>query len=68
MTDAPAERTFVYRAIIPHASEPRIVLLRDAPDRFDLIGMRAHYGPGSVTVIVLEAEPPPRTVAVTVMT
>ncbi len=29
MTDAPAERTFVYRAIIPHASEPRIVLLRD---------------------------------------
>ncbi len=30
MTDAPAERTFVYRVIIPHASEPRIVLLRDA--------------------------------------
>lgn len=29
MTDAPAERTFVYRAIIPHASEPRIVLLGD---------------------------------------
>lgn len=29
MTDAPAQLTFVYRAIIPHASEPRIALLGD---------------------------------------
>lgn len=29
MSDAPAERTFVYRATISHASEPRIILLRD---------------------------------------